>query len=189
MELMVENSFFMQTNCTIPGCKNNGRYCRSHSPVLTKEKKPKPIAKKSEKKIQEEKLAKGSDEAMDRFFEAARKRMTGFCQCGCTHKSSKNDDTFYRHSIAHIFPKRIFKSIATHPLNWVERAFFGGCHSAMDDTSMDRWPNFADFEDIKERFHLLVPHLTDEERATKFYSKLESLVYSNVINDEKLTRN
>ena len=55
---------------------------------------------------------------------------------------------------------------------------FGGCHSVMDDTSMDRWVNFADWEDIKERFHLLAPLLTDEERATKFYTHLEKLIYN-----------
>lgn len=142
-------------------------------------KERKPIAKKSAKKILEEKEQKesGGDGEMDKFFERNRKKMVGVCQCGCSQKSQKNDDTFYRGSISHVFPKRIFKSIATNDLNWVERAMFGGCHSVMDDTSMDRWVNFADWEDIKERFHELAPLLTDEERATKFYTHLEKLIY------------
>ncbi len=150
--------------------------------LMAKEAVPKPkkaIAKKSAKKILEEKEQKesGSDGEMDRFFERNRKKMVGVCQCGCSQKSQKNDDTFYRGSISHVFPKRIFKSIATNDLNWVERAMFGGCHSVMDDTSMDRWVNFADWEDIKERFHELAPLLTDDERATKFYTHLEKLIY------------
>lgn len=150
--------------------------------LMAKEAVPKPkkaIAKKSAKKILEEKEQKesGTDGEMDKFFERNRKKMVGVCQCGCSQKSQKNDDTFYRGSISHVFPKRIFKSIATNDLNWVERAMFGGCHSVMDDTSMDRWVNFADWEDIKERFHELAPLLTDDERATKFYTHLEKLIY------------
>jgi CHASE3 domain sensor protein len=37
----------------------------------------------------------------------------------------------------------------------------------------------ADWDDIKEKFHQLAPLLTDEERATKFYSTLEKMVYAN----------
>jgi len=144
-----------------------------------KQKKPYQIKKVSDKraaKIKEEQKA-NSDDSMDKFFEKMRKRMTGVCQCGCGTKTQKDDDTFYRNCICHIFPKRIFKSIATHELNWVERAFWGGCHSQMDDTSIERWKNFADWEDIKERFHILAPLLTDEERASKFYHNLENLIY------------
>lgn len=150
--------------------------------LLPKTKKsyyiPKISAKKA-KQLKEQKL-NGSDGEMDAFFDKMRKRMTGTCQCGCAQPSQKKDDTFFRNCICHIFPKRIFKSIATHELNWVERAFWGGCHGQMDDTSIERWKNYADWDDIKEKFHQLAPLLTDEERATKFYSNLEKLIYSNV---------
>ncbi len=139
-------------------------------------KPKKPIPKVSEKRKQE--LAKVSgDSEMDLFFERNRKKMTGICQCGCGQKSQKNDDTFYRGSICHIFPKRIFKSIADNDYNWVERTMFGGCHSQMDDSSIAKWVNFVDWEDIKERFHILAPLLTDAERKTKFYHNLEKLIY------------
>lgn len=134
------------------------------------------VSPKRQKQLKEQKQA-GGDSDMDLFFQRTRKYMVGTCQCGCAKPTQKNDDTFYRHCIAHIFPKRLFKSIATNPLNWVERAFWGGCHSVMDDTSMDKWVNMADFDDIKEKFHQLAPLLTDEERATKFYAHLERLIY------------
>lgn len=142
-------------------------------------KPKKPIAKRSAKKIAEEKEAKeaGTDGEMDQFFVAMRKKMVGVCQCGCTRKSSKFEDDTYRCSISHIFPKSRFKSIATHPLNWVERNFWEGCHGNMDNRSMDLWTKFADWDDIKEKFHVLASLLTDEERATKFYTKLEKLIY------------
>lgn len=115
----------------------------------------------------------------EKWFAARRIEMKGFCQCGCGKPSSKNDDKYFRHSVAHLFPKFKFKSISFHPLNWVERAFWLGCHSQMDDTSMDRWVNFADWEEIKEKFHVLAELLTDEERATKFYSHFEKLIYEH----------
>lgn len=150
------------------------------------QKKSYSIPKKSEKRKakEREQAEQGTDGSMDKFFEKMRKRMVGVCQCGCSRKSSKMEDDHYRASICHIFPKRIFKSIATHELNWVERAFWAtekgsSCHTNMDNRSMDKWPLFADWDDIKERFHELSPLLTDEERATKFYSNLEKLVYKS----------
>jgi hypothetical protein len=147
--------------------------------LIPKPKKIYTLKKVSDKKAAKIKAQKelGSDNEIDLFFEKMRKRLTGTCQCGCGTKTQKDDDTFYRNCICHIFPKRIFKSIATHELNWVERAFWSGCHSQMDDTSIKRWKNYADWDDIVEKFHLLVPLLTDEERKTKFYHNLQNLVY------------
>ncbi len=146
---------------------------------LPKVKKLHYIKKVSDKKAARDKQFKenNTDEGMDKFFEKMRKRMTGTCQCGCGTKSQKNDDTFYRNCICHIFPKRIFHSIATHELNWVERNFWNGDHSNMDNRSVELWKNFADFDDIKEKFYQLAPLLTDDERKTKFYHNLENLIY------------
>lgn len=144
-----------------------------------KEKKKYVIPKVSEKrkaKLDEQKENKG-DSGIDIFFERNRKRMVGVCQCGCARKSSKSEDDHYRSSISHIFPKRIFLSISTNDMNWVERNFWDGCHTNMDNKSMDLWVNMADWDDIKEKFHILAPLLTDQERAKKFYSHLEKLIY------------
>lgn len=143
-------------------------------------KKKVPLKKISAKKAAQDKEAKlsGSEDSLDIFFEKMRPKMVGVCQCGCGEKSQKKDDTFYRNCICHIFPKRIFKSIATHEFNWVERTFWGGHHTNMDNRSMDLWTKFADWDDIKEKFHQLSPLLTTEERASKFYKHLERLVYA-----------
>lgn len=148
---------------------------------LPKQKKVYSIPKKSAKKIKqeaEEKKLRGDDDTlMEQWFKARRKELTGTCQCGCGRPSQKKDDTFFRGSCCHIFPKAIFESVMYHPLNYVERAMFGGCHHNMDNQGLGKWPFFADWEDIKERFHLLSPLLTDQERSHKFYSMLVSLVY------------
>lgn len=139
------------------------------------------VSKKRAKQIEEQKKLALPDEdtLKEKWFKARRKEMIGVCQCGCGNKSQKNDDMYFRHSAAHIFPKKDFESIMYHPLNWVERAFWGGCHGVMDDTSIERWPNMADWENVKEIFHQLAPLLTDEERSKKFYRNLEALIYKN----------
>lgn len=150
---------------------------------LPKEKKRYVLAKKSAKKLkqeaQEKKMRGEDDTLMEQWFKARRKELTGICQCGCAQKSQKHDNAFFRGSCCHIFPKSIFESIMYHPLNCVERAMYGGCHFNLDNQGMDKWPSMADWEDIKERFHVLAPLLTDQERSNKFYSKLESLIYKH----------
>lgn len=140
------------------------------------------IPKKSKKKLEQEKAERaergGADTFKETWFKARRREMVGVCQCGCARKSSKQENDHFRSSIAHIFPKAKFESVMYHPLNWVERNFWDGCHANMDQRGLDRWPNMADWDDIKEKFFVLSPLLTDEDRSTKFYKKLESLIYS-----------
>lgn len=148
------------------------------------EKKRYSIPKKSAKKIASEKAEKenrsdGGESKKEAWFQARRKEMTNVCQCGCGGKSSKHQDEHFRSSIAHILPQRIFKSVQFHELNWVERRFWGGCHTRMDEKGMDLWINMADWEDIKAKFRILAPLLSDKERSTKFYGKLAALVHLN----------
>lgn len=140
---------------------------------------PKKSAKKLKQEAEEKKLRGDDDTLMEQWFKARRKELTGTCQCGCGKPSQKKDDTFFRGSCCHIFPKAIFESVMYHPLNCVERAQFGGCHHNMDNQGLDKWPLFADWDDIKERFHVLAPLLTDNERGKKFYSIIESLIYKH----------
>jgi hypothetical protein len=49
----------------------------------------------------------------------------------------------------------------------------------MDDTSVERWAGMADWDDIKSKFLVLEPMLTEEEKKTKFYSQLLKLVTEN----------
>jgi hypothetical protein len=151
-------------------------------------KPKKAIDRVSTKKMEENKVKKeelnGGDTMKEKWFKARRKEMVGVCQCGCGCLSSKKDDAHFRSSICHIFPQRLFESVQLHRLNWVERKFWAtngtsACHTNMDNRSMDLWPNFADWDDIKEKFHHLTPLLSDKEKNTKFYLHLKSLVYEN----------
>ena len=150
--------------------------------LLPKPKKIYTIPKKSKKKLIQEGIAKeerkGEDSLLENWHKNRRKSCVGTCQCGCGRQSSKKENDHFRSSNAHIFPKKDFPSIMYHPLNHVERNFWDGCHGNMDNRSMDLWINFADWDDIKAKFHELAPLLTVEERSHKFYTHLEKLVYA-----------
>lgn len=150
--------------------------------LLPKEKKIYHLNKVSPKKKARDAADKiVLDEAAEKekWFNVIRIKLTGTCQCGCGNKSSKHEDDHFRASCCHIFPKNDFKSIMFHPLNYVERNFWDGCHSNFDNQSMDRWVNMADWEDIKAKFLILEPLLTEEEKTKKFYHQLKGLVENN----------
>lgn len=132
------------------------------------EKKVYRIPKKSKKTLErEEKESENKgDKGLDNWFEERRKEMSGVCaECGC--KTGKHDDKFYRHSIAHLLPKRdnMFPSVAMNDLNWVELCFWGNsCHSRFDSSwekaaTMRIWPYFI------KQVNILYPLLTHEEKA------------------------
>lgn len=98
------------------------------------------------------------------WFNTRRKEMTGYCSnCGGT--SCKNDDSNFRSSIAHILPKRHFKSVQFHKLNWIELCHFGNCcHTNFDNLGSDNWDTMKCWNEIVEKFKVLYPLTLPEER-------------------------
>jgi hypothetical protein len=138
-------------------------------------KKRKPIRKNYVPKVKDE----NDQTEKQKWFDERRPEMTGTCQCGCRHKSSKYDDLNFRSSICHILPQKLFKSVIHHPLNWVERNYWNGCHANMDNRSIELWISFADWEEIKRRFWILSDCLTEKEKTKKFYNHLKSVILAN----------
>lgn len=131
-------------------------------------KQRKPIAKKSAKKLKQEAEEKsvtkksGSSE-LDRWFQARRKEMGGRC-LHCGEKTTKHQDQWYKSGIAHILPKNIFKSIKTHPLNWVELCFWkNNCHGNYDNHMIDI-TELNCYDLVIERFIAIYPDIDPKER-------------------------
>jgi len=128
----------------------------------------KPIAKKSAKKATQESIAKDVKEKtgggeLERWFQARRKEMSGYCS-HCGKKTTKHQDKWFRSSIAHILPKRLFKSVATHPLNWVELCFWeNNCHGNYDNYAIDVIEMNC-YDLIIERFIVIYPDIDPKER-------------------------
>lgn len=146
---------------------------------LPKPKKIYRIPKQSNKKIKEIAEAKksGSDNEMDAFFQAMRKRLKGkclFCNSGTTWKNEE----LWRIAIAHLLPKSKFKSIGTNENNWVELCW--NCHTDFDSSKIT-WLMLKDsleWNILKEKLLTILPLVAEEERKNKLYSKLNDLVYA-----------
>jgi len=136
------------------------------------------VSAKRQKMIDEQK-ASGSDGEMDRFFVANRKSMTGRCLF-CNGDTMKKDDEKFHFSLAHLLPKAIFPSVATHPDILIELCFYNNsCHTNFDN-GMITWEFIKDSKEwdiIKEKLLNVLPAVTPEERKHKLYSRLEKLVY------------
>jgi len=127
----------------------------------------KPIAKKSKKKLQQEAkdtiIKKTGGAELDRWFQDRRKEMTGHCW-HCQGVSCKNSHEYYKFSIAHLLPKRLFKSIATHPLNWIELCFWEqSCHTNFDNNTLDI-TELNCYDIVIERFVAMYPAIAPKER-------------------------
>ena len=98
------------------------------------------------------------------WFLYRRKELTGICQCGCGTPSSKNDDKYFHCSIAHILPKSKVKSMALHPLNFIELNFWDGCHANFDNRSSDLWEGMGCWHEIVYKFKKMYPEIPDYEK-------------------------
>lgn len=142
---------------------------------LPKAKKGYSIPKKSAKKLAQEKeereLQKQAKDLEDNnkgvdlasWFEDRRKEMTGRC-LHCGGISCKDNDKYFKFSIAHILPKRLFASVATHPLNWVELCFWSNsCHTNFDNNILDI-TQLNCFDAVIARVAAMYPDIDRKER-------------------------
>lgn len=133
----------MAENCLFPGCGRhplgNG-YCIGHgiySGVKVEKKGPSPIPKKSAKKLAQEKKEREErgDEGttLEQWYAEIMKREKAVCwETG--ELIDKKDEKGWHGSIAHILPKKIFPSVATHPLNYLILKMWGGTHGQYDSS-------------------------------------------------------
>lgn len=147
---------------------DNIRRIKEQASIPKQPKQRKPIAKKSLNKIKQEaeekKLHKstGGNE-LDRWFKARRIEMVGIC-AHCGGKSCKSQDNWYKCSICHLLPKNIFKSVATHPKNWIELCFWDrNCHGNFDSHMIDI-TELNCYDVVIERFIAMYPDIDPKER-------------------------
>lgn len=105
------------------------------------------------------------DEKLEKWFLDRREDMTGFCWCGCSKLSSKNDDKYFKFSACHLLAKSKFKSIMYHPLNFVELNFWEGHHTTFDNMGYEYCKNTKPvlWKIVVERFKILYPLIAPEE--------------------------
>jgi hypothetical protein len=141
--------------CTVEECMNHGRYCRLHR---SGDAAPK---KQSGKK----------DSTLEAWFKRKINHCTWICEeCGescsvyespeATPHQKKMNSIFRRSAQAHLLPKALFPSVATHDLNHACLGPKCGCHNMYDKnwqsaSKMKKWPVFL--QRILRFVHLLPP--------------------------------
>jgi len=170
-------SSILKKPCKHFGCSNQpgmgmGGFCYVHQKEdsgyerKVKEKERKSALKKvTSKSLHSEQvnagIPKGTAE-LQRWFEDRHKEMKGSCQ-HCGGKTEKNRST-YKCSIAHILPKAYFKSVATHPDNWLELCFYkNSCHTNLDNYALDI-TDLSCFDEVIRKVVAIYPHIAPEER-------------------------
>jgi len=142
-------------------------FSRNRCKSCSQKQDAKPISKLSKKReselesVGESMQPKGNAE-LQRWFQDRHKEMKGFCQhCGWQTEKGKSS---YKCSIAHILPKAYFKSVATHPDNWIELCFYGkSCHTNFDDHYIDIM-ELNCFNDVIKKFVRMYPDIAPQER-------------------------
>ena len=159
----------------MPSMSYNG-YFYAHAPqelkdkleLKSKYKKEKKLAKQREQnKIRhlensQDSIAANKQIELNEWFAARRKQMTGFCK-NCGGKSCKDNDKYWKFSIAHILPKSKVKSVATNPLNFIELCFFGNsCHTNFDNGILEM-QDMKCWKEIQFNFGNMFPFIDKSE--------------------------
>lgn len=128
-------------------------------------KKPKPIPKKSAKKIEAEKKEReergGEDTDLVKWFKLQMKQMPPTCE----ETGLRIETKIYQYaimSICHILPKASCKSVALHPLN---RMFFiPDFHHKFDNMSWEEKEKLGCWPEIRDRLIMIYPDLHPSEK-------------------------
>jgi hypothetical protein len=78
-------------------------------------------------------------------------------------------EKYYRHASAHIFPKSLFPSIATHPLNFLVLGAGCGCHDKSH--RLDTFSDMKVFAEAIKRFRLFENKITENHKYFDLFIK------------------
>lgn len=140
-------------------------------------KAKKPIKKVSDKKASENKQAKDEGESdLNKWFKAREKDIIDSGSV-CWETGEHIPIAYHRHSTGHIFPKSIFPSVATHPLNFVVLSASNGSHFKFD-VGVSEAKKMKVFPEAAERY-LQFKHLITEKH--KYLNEFDDAVneYNN----------
>lgn len=145
-----------------------------------KEKKKTFIKKVSDKlaaKMAEQK-ASGTKEASKLELDIWFKRIEGIHLDGmsgfrCMECNEWIPAQFFRHATAHLLPKKIFKSVATHEINYLILGAGCGCHEKSH--RIDKFRQMKIWPEAARRISILIPLLPMDELRHISNQLLEAL--------------
>lgn len=169
------------------GCTNypaigKGGYCHEHQTEdVAYERKQIASQRKKAEKIQSAKLrkefnpkaiGKGVDAELEKWFADIAKQLELKPICWECKKTIPK--AYFRAATAHILQKSIFKSVATHPNNFVIACASNGCHKKTEQ--LDTLVKMKIYPIIRERFLQLLPIVKEKH---KYLNNFIDLVNDN----------
>jgi len=134
-------------------------------PKMEFKKQKKPLKKVSDKKIAELKAdtVVKNREDLEKWFEDIKDKHWGknggYCECmECGFLIPSN---YSRHATAHLLPKKLFKSVASHPLNYLILCAGNGCHEKTH--RVDKFVKMKVWPEAARRIKVLIPLLPFDE--------------------------
>lgn len=123
------------------------------------------VSEKRKKKMEEEKKtvtgkAATKIELDNWFYNIAQKHWVNG-RCKCMECGEEIPVSYSRHATAHLFPKKLFKSIATHELNYMVLGAGCGCHYKTD--RVDKIVTLKVWPEIARRMKIMLPILPFDE--------------------------
>lgn len=135
---------------------------------LPENKKKQPIAKKSAKRLAKEKeqAAVGPEPsklALEKWFSdiAFKHGLPPSGGCCCMECGEWIPKEYIRHATAHLLPKKLFKSVATHELNYLILGAGCGCHQKTD--RVDKFVQMKVWPEAARRINVMMPLLPFDE--------------------------
>jgi len=139
-------------------------------PALPTKKERKPLNKISPKKSAADKAQKeaGTGKSatkleLDVWFDEIKKKHWGELggYCHCMECGSFISYEYSRHATAHLLPKKLFKSVATHELNYLILGASCGCHEKSH--RIDKFITMRTFPEAARRIKIMMPLLPIDE--------------------------
>lgn len=117
------------------------------------------IARQSEKAKQKLKEQKPERQLLNEWFEAIEEKHGSFISCmECGEWIAPG---LIRCATAHLLPKKLFKSVATHELNYLLLGAGCGCHTKTD--RIDKFIKMNVWPEAKRRINIMRPLLPFDE--------------------------
>lgn len=133
------------------------------------DKKTYKISPKSEKRLAKEKQAKDAGQVkpvskleLDVWYNEIKERhWYGWLPAYCGECGDKISVKYSRHTTAHLLPKKLFPSVATHPDNYLILGASCGCH---DKTHrIDKFVTMKVWPEAARRIKIMIPLLPFDE--------------------------
>lgn len=122
------------------------------------------ISEKRKKKIAEQKAApEVAKENLEKWYSdiAFKHSIPGLGGCRCMECGEWIPEHYIRHATAHLLSKKLFKSVATHELNYLILGAGCGCHEKSH--RIDKFVTLKMWPEAARRIKIMMPLLPHDE--------------------------